>query len=252
MPDFQTTFLIFILIGVAAQLIDGALGMAYGITSTTALMATGMPPAVASANVHAAEIVTTAISGGSHALARNVDWKLLRRLAPVGAIGGIAGALVATQLDLSLARPLVAFYLFIMGVIVIWRGFHGQRKSKGSKGVGLLGLFGGFCDALGGGGWGPVVTSNLIARGGDAAKTIGTVNMAEFFMTSAATIGFVSTLRLEFGAAFLGLLIGGALAAPLAAFAVKRAPKKALTILVGIIVCLLSAYNLANWGVSTD
>lgn len=247
MSPLETTFLIFIAIGFGAQLIDGALGMAYGITSTTALIATGMPPAVASANVHAAEVVTTAISGGSHALVGNVDWRLLWRLAPFGAAGGVFGAVSAASLDLAIAQPLIASYLFAMGGVVIWRGIYRRTSTSSNKSVRFLGLFGGFCDALGGGGWGPVVASNLIARGHDAARTIGTVNMAEFFMTSAATVGFVSTLGLEFGAAFLGLLVGGALAAPIAAFAVKRAQKKLLTILVGFIVCLLSSYNFVSW-----
>lgn len=247
MSPVETTFLIFIAIGFGAQLIDGALGMAYGITSTTALMATGMSPAVASANVHAAEVVTTAISGGSHALAGNVDWPLLCRLAPFGAIGAICGAVAAASLDLSIARPVIAAYLFFMGLVVIWRGLRGQQKVSALGNIPFLGAVGGFCDALGGGGWGPVVASTLIARGQDAARTIGTVNMAEFFMTSAATVAFASTLGLEFGAAFLGLLIGGALAAPIAAFAVKKAQSTVLTILVGSVVCLLSSYNIFNW-----
>ncbi len=247
MSPVETTFLIFVAIGFCAQLIDGALGMAYGITSTTALMATGMPPAVASANVHAAEIVTTAISGGSHALVGNVDWRLLRRLAPVGALAAVAGAILASHLDLGFARLLIAVYLLVMGVIVIERGLRRERPVSAVKKISWLALVGGFCDALGGGGWGPVVASNLVARGSDVARTIGTVNAAEFFMTSAATIAFASSLGMEFGAAFLGLLIGGAIAAPLAAIAIKRIHKPTLTIGVGVIICLLSAFNIINW-----
>lgn len=247
MGTFETIFLIFIAIGFCAQLIDGALGMAYGITSTTALIATGMPPAVASANVHAAEVVTTAISGGSHALAGNVDFHLLWRLAPFGALGAVLGAMIAASIDISIARPLIAAYLLSMGSLVIWRGIRNRRDAGRIGRVRFLAVFGGFYDALGGGGWGPVVTSNLIARGQNAARTIGTVNMAEFFMTSAATIAFASTLGFDFGAAFLGLLAGGALAAPIAALAVKRAPRAILTILVGGAVCLLSIYNLVAW-----
>ena len=235
------------MIGFCAQLIDGALGMAYGVTSTTALMATGMPPALASANVHAAEIVTTAISGGSHAAAGNVDWHLLFRLAPVGAIGALVGALIGSRLDLALARPMIAAYLLSMGILILWKAIHRRSQKQASEKVSALGFVGGFCDALGGGGWGPVVASNLIARGGDVSKTIGTVNAAEFFMTTAATIGFLSAFGLEFGTAAFGLLVGGAAAAPIAAVAVKHTPKSALTVIVGFVICLLSLYNLVDW-----
>ncbi|MBI1392023.1 MAG: TSUP family transporter [Alphaproteobacteria bacterium] len=234
----------FLLIGFVAQLIDGALGMAYGVASTTALIAVGVPPALASANVHAAETATTAVSGLSHGLARNVDWKILRRLAPAGVIGGILGAAILAQYPMEAARPVVAAYLLAMGLIVIRKGLQPPAPPRVIRHVASLGLVGGFCDAVGGGGWGPVVTSNLIARGGDAGRMIGTVNCAEFFMTAAATATFWATMGPVFGEAAVGLLLGGVAAAPIAAVAAKRAPRRALMVLVGSLIVALSGFNI--------
>lgn len=242
MPDASFPF--FVLIGFVAQLIDGALGMAYGVASTSALLFLGMPPALASANVHAAEVFTTAASGVSHAVARNVDWRLFLRLALAGAAGGVVGAASISFIDMAAARPFILIYLFVMGVVVIRRALEAQRPEKKIERVVLLGAVGGFCDAVGGGGWGPVVTSNLLARGAAPAKVVGTVNLAEFFVTAAVTVTFIASLGPNFGKAALGLVIGGVFAASIAAFGAKRLPRRTLTALVGAVICGVSAYGL--------
>jgi len=240
------TFLLFIVIGFMAQLIDGALGMAYGVASTTALIAFGMPPALASANVHTAEMFTTAASGASHAVARNVDWKMFWRLALAGSAGGAIGAWVISNVDVSHARPLIAAYLFLMGVIVVKKAFAHPTPETAVKKVGVLGFFGGLCDAIGGGGWGPVVASNLIARGAAPVKVVGTVNIGEFFVTVAISAAFLVSLGPSFGKAAFGLVIGGVIAAPIAAFGAKRLPRRTLTALVGAAICIVSAYNFVS------
>jgi hypothetical protein len=244
MFESDAPFLFFVLIGFVAQLIDGALGMAYGVASTTALMALGMPPAAASANVHTAEIFTTAASGGAHAAARNIDWKLLRALTPAGVAGAVLGAFAISFVPLEAAHPAIAVYLFVMGIIVIRKALRRPGEAKDVGKVRALGFFGGFCDALGGGGWGPVVASNLIARGGDAIKMIGSVNLAEFFMTAAASAAFFIALGPSFGVPAAGLVLGGIIAAPIAAFGARRVPRRTLTGIVGAVICALSAFNL--------
>lgn len=239
-------FVLFIVVGFVAQLIDGALGMAYGIAATTALVAAGMPPALASANVHAAEVFTTAASGASHAAARNVDWRIFWRLALAGAVGGAIGAFILSNLDTSFARPFISLYLMLMGVIVIRKAIRPAKPLREIKKVGALGFFGGLCDAVGGGGWGPVVASNLIARGAAPLKVVGTVNIAEFFVTASISAAFLVALGPTFGVAALGLIIGGVIAAPIAAFGARRLPRKTLMILVGAAICMVSAYNLAS------
>ncbi|MEO1250886.1 MAG: sulfite exporter TauE/SafE family protein [Pseudomonadota bacterium] len=243
MADAETSFFLFMLVGFIAQLIDGALGMAYGVASTTALIALGMSPAAASANVHTAEIFTTAASGASHAAARNINWRLLRALAPVGVAGGVLGATLVSIAPLDWARPVIAAYLFMMGIVVIRKAMARHAPVTDVGKVRALGFFGGFFDAFGGGGWGPAVASNLIARGGDAARMIGTVSLAEFFMTTAASAAFFAALGPTFGVAAAGLVAGGLIAAPIAAYGAKRAPRRLLTVIVGAVICLLSGFN---------
>ncbi len=245
MPD--DLFLWFIVIGFVAQLVDGALGMAYGVISTSAMIALGVPPAFASANVHAAEVFTTAASGVSHSVAKNVDWAVFWRLALFGAAGGAAGAFLVSLADTDLMRPAIAAYLFAMGGIVIWKGLRPRGSTPKLGRVRLLGLFGGMADAIGGGGWGPVVASNLIARGGDPGKMVGTVNLAEFFVTLAVSGAFLLALGPTFGKAALGLLIGGVAAAPIAAWAARRIPRKLFTVIVGVVICAVSLYNLCRY-----
>jgi uncharacterized membrane protein YfcA len=247
--DMELTILMYTLVGFIAQIIDGALGMAYGVSSNTFLLSLGLPPAAASASVHMAEVVTTGISGASHWKLGNVDWKLVRRLLIPGVLGGVAGAYLLTSVDGNIIKPYIAVYLLLMGGVIIYKAvttvprkkpdeYHGPRTS-------LLGLFGGLCDAIGGGGWGPVVTSTLVARGKYPRTTIGSVNFSEFFVTLAESITFVLTLSFsEYWQIIIGLLIGGAIAAPFAARMTKILPLKTLMIMVGVLIILLSIRTL--------
>lgn len=240
-PDFLT----FVVVGFFAQLVDGALGMAFGVISSTALVALGVPPAAASAGVHTVETVTTAVSGISHALARNIDWKLFTRIAAPGVIGAILGAYVLTSIPAESARPLIQAYLGILGLWIFWRGFRHYHIEKRPKIVEPLGLIGGFLDAAGGGGWGPIVTSNLIIQGTTPRKTIGTVNAAEFFVTLSAATTFIFALGWQVvTTATLGLLAGGVVAAPFGAVLARRLPADTLMILVGIVLTATSAFGL--------
>lgn len=245
----EETILLFIVVGFVAQMIDGALGMAYGVSSNTFLLSLGIPPAAASASVHMAEVVTTGISGFSHWRLGNVDWKLVRRLLIPGVLGGIAGAYLLTSLDGDAIKPYVAGYLLIMGGIIIYKAFTITPRTKPDEyhgpRIGLLGAFGGFCDAIGGGGWGPVVTSTLVAQGKYPRMTIGSVNFSEFFVALAQSVVFVLTLNFSnYWEIIVGLLIGGAIAAPLAARLTKNLPVKALMILVGLLIIVLSIRTL--------
>lgn len=249
MLDFANITLLdilpFLAVGFAAQLVDGALGMAFGVISTTLLVSIGVPPAAASAGVHTVETFTTAVSGISHIAHRNVDWKLLARIAIPGVIGGVTGAYILTQLDAATVKPFVLAYLAAIGIFLIWRGFHYPPEHKAPKVVEPLGLVGGFLDAAGGGGWGPVVTGNLLVQGTEPRKTIGTVNTAEFILTVSISITFIATLGwAAFTVATLGLLIGGVLAAPLGAWAAKIAPPKVLLVFVGVVLGLTSLYGV--------
>jgi len=239
------SILLYVLVGFIAQMIDGALGMAYGVSSNTFLLSLGIPPAAASASVHMAEVVTTGISGFSHWRLGNVDWKLVKRLLIPGVLGGIAGAYILTSIDGNIIKPWIAAYLLFMGGLIIYKAFTITPRKKpdeyhGPK-VSLLGVLGGFCDAIGGGGWGPVVTSTLVARGKFPRTTIGSVNFSEFFVTFAQSVVFVFTLNFaEYWQVILGLLIGGGIAAPLAARMTRQLPVKALMIMVGILIIILS------------
>ena len=239
--EYLPVLLPFIAIGFAAQLIDGALGMAYGVISTTLLMAIGLPPKAASAGTHAAETFTTAISGLSHIYHRNVDWRLFARLAVPGIIGGVAGAYFLSNVDSSAIKPYVQSYLIVIGLWLIWRSTHVIQRTGDPRIVTPLGLFGGFLDATGGGGWGPVVTSNLLLQGSNPRMTIGTVNTVEFLLTLSISITFLIHLGWEtFTMATLGLLIGGVVAAPLGAMLAKHIPANRLLLMVGVILTLTS------------
>jgi uncharacterized membrane protein YfcA len=235
----------FIAIGFAAQMVDGALGMAFGVISTTLLVSLGVPPAAASAGVHTVETFTTGASGISHVLHKNVDWKLFSRLVLPGMAGGIAGAYLLSNISADAARPFVLAYLAAIGLYLIVRGLRHPPTAKAPRAVPVLGLAGGFLDAAGGGGWGPVVTSNLLVQGTEPRRTIGTVNTAEFFLTVTISATFIAALGWEaFTVATVGLLIGGVAAAPFGAFAAKKVPAKALLILVGCVLTLTSGYGI--------
>lgn len=245
----ELNILLFVLVGFVAQMIDGALGMAYGVSSNTFLLGLGIPPAAASASVHMAEVVTTGISGYSHWRLGNVDMKLVRRLLVPGVIGGLLGAYILTNIDGNIIKPYIAVYLMIMGGIIIYKAFTMTPRKKHDEyhgpRISLLGLFGGFFDAIGGGGWGPVVTSTLVANGKHVRRTIGSVNFSEFFVTLGESILFIFTLNFgEYWQIILGLLIGGAIAAPIAARLAQKLPVKTLMIVVGVLIILLSIRTL--------
>jgi hypothetical protein len=237
----------FVAVGFAAQIVDGALGMAFGVISSTLLVSVlGVPPATASAGVHLVECFTSGVSGISHAIHRNVDWKLFWRLLIPGVIGGVAGAYLLTSLDASVTRPFVMTYLAAIGLYLLFRAWRfppGQHRRPTI--IAPLGLAGGFLDAAGGGGWGPVVTSNLLVQGAEPRFTIGTVSSVEFFLTLAVSITFIASLGLAaFTTAVVGLLIGGVAAAPLGAIIAKRVPTRALLAMVGVVLTLTSVFSL--------
>lgn len=235
----------FIAIGFVAQAVDGALGMAFGVISNTLLISLGVPPAVASARVHTVEAFTTAVSGISHVLHKNVDWWLFVRLAVPGMIGGALGAYVLTGIDAAVAKPFVLGYLALIGVYLLVRGIKYPPQSKRPKVVAPLGFVGGFLDAAGGGGWGPIVTSNLLVQGAEPRKVIGTVSTTEFFLTLTITATFVAALGLEvFTLATVGLLIGGIAAAPFGAVAARFIPARWLLTIVGVVLMLTSLYGI--------
>jgi len=241
----------FIAVGFAAQLVDGALGMAFGVISNTLLVGVlGVPPAQASQRVHFVECFTTAMSGISHLIHRNIDGKLFLRLVVPGMIGGFLGAYLLSNLDAGVVKPFVLLYLSAIGIYLLVRGIMYPPKIREAKLVAPLGLFGGFLDAAGGGGWGPVVTSNLLIQGADPRKVVGTVNSAEFFLTMTVSATFIYHIgATQLVGATLGLLIGGLLAAPLGAWAAKHFPAKQMLILVGIVLTLTSAYGVwSAWG----
>jgi uncharacterized protein len=237
----------FILIGFTAQIVDGALGMAFGVISSTLMVSVmGIPPARASAGVHLVEVFTTGVSGISHALHRNVDWWLFSKLVIPGVIGGVVGAYVLINVDGDVSRPFVMGYLSCIGLYLLWKSSHPPRERK-PRIVAPLGLIGGFLDAVGGGGWGPVVTSNLLVQGTTPRMTIGTVSASEFFLTLSISITFLIGLGWQaFTTATVGLLIGGLAAAPLGAILAKRVSAQLLMRLVGTVLTLTSAYSLAK------
>ncbi len=241
----------FIAVGFAAQLIDGALGMAFGVICNTLLVGVlGVPPALASQRVHLVECFTTATSGLSHLLHRNVDGRLFVRLLVPGVIGGVLGAYVLTALDASVVKPFVLTYLTGIGVYLLVRGIMYPPRIREARSIAPLGFVGGFLDAAGGGGWGPVVTSNLLIQGADPRKVVGTVSAVEFFLTVTVSLAFIYRLGFaDLAGATLGLLIGGLIAAPIGAWAAKRIPAKAMLIMVGVVLTLTSAYGVYRaWG----
>lgn len=243
--DF-TALLPFILIGFAAQLVDGALGMAFGVICNTLLVAVlGVPPATASARIHVVEIFTTGASGLSHLFHGNIDWPLFWRLLIPGVIGGVLGAYVLTSLHADVVKPFVLGYLVLIGIWLLVRGVLYPPKISKPKVVAPLAVVGGFLDAAGGGGWGPVVTSNLLVQGGEPRKIVGTVNSVEFFLALAVSIAFIANLGFEeILGPTLGLIIGGVAAAPLGAYMAKRFSPKVMLVMVGVVLTATSAFGL--------
>ena len=247
-------FLLFLLVGVLAQAVDGALGMAYGVVSSSVLLAFGVPPAMASATVHAAEVFTTGASATSHILHKNVVWRLFIPLAAAGVVGGIIGAYFLSGLEGDVVKPYIIGYLALIGLYILYRGFNQPRPRRLARfWMAPMGLIGGFLDATGGGGWGPTVTSTMVGVGVEPRAAIGTVNTAEWCLTVAISASFLFALltgRWEeaeaiqhHGLAVGGLIAGGLIAAPFAGLITKRVPRRALTFMVGGLLILLSLFQ---------
>lgn len=240
--ELNNDFLWFMLGGFIAQLIDGALGMAYGVSATTFLLSFGVSPAVASMSVHASEIFTSGVSGLMHLKFGNVNSKLFKNIVLPGVLGSIVGAYLLSEFEAYNAyiKPVVGVYTLILGVIIILKVIRNQQKRKKIKNVGWLASLGGFLDAIGGGGWGPVVSSTLIARGKNPRLVIGSVNLAEFFVSLASSFTFFTLIGGSGWQTILGLILGGVVAAPIAAHFSKKLNVKAMMILVGTIVIIVS------------
>jgi len=242
----EHNILIFIVVGFVAQIIDGALGMAYGVSSTSFLLSIGISPAAASASVHTAEIFTTGVSGLSHLKLGNVNKKVVARLLIPGVLGGVLGAYILTAVPGGIIRPFVSVYLLVMGIAILRRSLQTREPKQDTRHYHLipLGLVGGFFDAIGGGGWGPIVTTTLVARGDDPRITIGSVNLTEFFVTLVESVTFALTIGLVHWKIILGLMIGGGLAAPVAAYVCKYLPYRVLMTVVGVVIIGLSIRTL--------
>ncbi len=235
-----------LLIGAFAQVIDGALGMAYGVVATTFLLSQGITPAVASGSVHIAEIFTTGASGLSHWRFGNINKKLFLNLVFPGIVGGLIGVYFVTNIDGEILRPWISAYLLILGIRIIFKAFrkidfHSLIKTKK---IAPLALFGGFVDAVGGGGWGPVVTSTLLGSGHEPKRTIGSVNSAEFFVTCATGFSFAVLIGVSYWEIVAGLIVGGLLFAPLAAKIISKIPAKYLIVTIGSLIVALSLINI--------
>lgn len=242
----DATFFLFMLAGFMAQMIDGCIGMAYGVSSTSLLLSFGVPPAAASASVHTAEVFTTFVSGISHYRLKNIDKKLFSSLVIPGVIGGVLGAFIITNINTAIIEPIINSYLIIMGIRIVYKAFCKpvQKASKTIKNW-ILGIVGGFLDAVGGGGWGPVVTTTLVADGKTPRYVIGSVNASEFFVTIAQAATFFTILGIgQYWKVILGLAAGGVIAAPFAAFLVKKITPKTMMIVVGIVVAALNIRSI--------
>jgi len=240
-------FFLLLAIGFAAQLVDGALGMAYGVLTNSALLMVGVAPAQASALVHTAEIFTTGASAASHIYHRNVDWRYVMRLGIPGVLGAILGAWILSNIELVAARRWVYLYLLAMGAYILLKSFRiAPLRQEPARWLPPVGFVGGFLDASGGGGWGPVVTSTLIGSGHAPRQTVGSVNTTEFVVTVAAA----TTFFVELGAAplqyLVPLVLGGLLAAPVGGWAVKHVSSRVLMLAVGCLIVALSGFQLAR------
>jgi uncharacterized membrane protein YfcA len=244
-PIIMDDILLYVAIGFVAQMIDGAIGMAYGVTTSSVLLGMGVPPATASACVHAAETFTTGASGLAHWKLGNVDRRLLWRLAVPGMIGGAIGAYALSEFPGDTLKPFISAYLLLLGLVIIWKAL--ARKplaAPAPRSVAPLGFFGGLLDAIGGGGWGPIVTSSLLGQGATPRYAIGSVNLAEFFVTLTISTTFFLTVGLSLWPIIAGLIVGGVIAAPFAALAAKHVPAKVLMLVVGCVVVLLSVRTI--------
>lgn len=251
--DVTPQIFYFILAGFVAQMIDGALGMAYGVTATTFLTSVGISPLFATASVHSSEIFTSGVSGYMHLKFGNVNSRLFKIVLIPGVIGAALGAFLITKLaDMEVVAtylsPAISVYTAILGILILRKALAKPTKKKPVRQIGLLAWFGGFVDAIGGGGWGPIVNSTLIASGRHPRYTIGSVNLAEFFVSFASSVVFALYAGLDnYGMVILGLILGGMIAAPIAARLAQKLPVKTMMILVGIVVILVSLRKIIKF-----
>ena len=240
-------FFMLIGIGFLAQIVDGALGMAFGVISTSVMLSIGMPPAQASAIVHTAEVFTTGASAASHIYHRNVDWRLVARLGVAGVLGAILGAWILSNVDAGIMRPFVSAYLLVLAVYILIKSFRIPiGRDAPAPWVPPVGFAAGFLDASGGGGWGPVTTTTLIGSGHAPRQTIGSVNSTEFLVTIAAATTFFVELGASPWRELIALVIGGLIAAPFGGYVVRYINARTLMILVGVLVMGLSLWQLAR------
>ncbi|MDR6559940.1 MULTISPECIES: sulfite exporter TauE/SafE family protein [unclassified Arcicella] len=245
--EINSDILYYILGGFIAQMIDGALGMAYGVTASTFLANVGVSPAVISMSVHASEIFTSGVSGYMHLKFGNVNSKLFKAVLIPGVIGAVLGAYALSTLAesyMQYVKPAVSTYTLILGVVIIQKALVKRQQKKNIKMIGPLAWFGGMMDSIGGGGWGPIVSSTLIASGRHPKYTIGSVNLAEFFISLSSSLTFIFVIGFSQWQVILGLILGGIVAAPIAARLSSKLPVKALMIMVGIVVILASLKKL--------
>jgi uncharacterized membrane protein YfcA len=236
--------LLIIFIGLIAQLIDGTIGLGYGVISGSCLLSIGLMPASASAAVHTAEIFTTFASGISHLKFGNVDKALVRKILIPGVIFGAIGAFAISYFSGEEWKPFVSLYLMIVGIGILWKALSKKRLFMQRVPIPILGAVGGFFDAVGCGGWGPICTSTLVLDGHNPRFSIGSVNFSEFFITSTQVIVFFTILGLKNLEVILALIVGGIVAAPIAAYTCRKIPAKKLMLLVGATIILLSLKNL--------
>ena len=240
------TFAIFVLVGFIAELIDGSAGMAYGTSASTLLLNVGVPPKVATACIHTSEVFTTGVSGLMHLRLDNVNKKLFFRLIFSGVIGAVIGAyLISNLFNGKILRPYISMYLLILGLIMLYKGiFKKFIDTENFRWVKSIAFIGGFLDSIGGGGWGPIVTSNLIYQGGTPKNTIGTINTVEFFVTFFSTGVFLFFIQIENWYLVFALIIGGVLGAPLGAIISKILPRKTMVIAVSILIIITSTLTI--------
>ena len=252
----QPEFLVYVLIGFIAQIIDGALGMAYGASSMTMLTSYGVTSSIANSCVKLSEVFTTSASGFSHWKLGNINKKLVKNLILPGVIGATFGAITIAYVDSiegfskKYVKPIISIYILLLGVYIIYKALRKKEKKKKTQNLSLLASFGGFMDAAGGGGWGPIVTSTLISRGRNPKYTIGSVNLSEFFiaLTSAVIITIIIGLEeWQVGGGIkvvLGLIIGGIIAAPMGAIVASKVKAKPMMLTVGTLIIVVNLMNI--------
>lgn len=243
-------FFLYVGVGLLAQLVDGSLGMAYGITSTSFLLGIGVPPALSSTSVHVSEMFTTGASAISHYQFKNINKKLFRALV-WGVVGSVAGAYLLSEIiDGNFIKPYISLYMLILGFVILKKAFQKNIAKRKTKRVGILAIFGGFMDAIGGGGWGPIVTSSLLGQGRNPRYAIGSVNAAEFLITLSSGLTFLFFEGVNSWQIILGLVVGGIIAAPFGAILINKVPRRPLMFIVGSVVIFLSFRTL--WTIIPD